>query len=477
MTLNLCTQCWEEELPLQEDKIDRILRQVLREINGDQSIEKTWYESGENIPERIISLEGILNKKNILIDFNIFNSKCNDKSEYYRKCGNEYYSIPNQNYFKALEFYNKSICWAPNDSANLAYGYANRSAIYFQWMEWAFCLENVALSRSCKDFPSQLDYKLKQRERICIFNINNKKEATKNESNFCELSYPPHKQVPYVADCIELKKTNKYGRGLYTNRDLSIGDVIAIDEPFMTYLEQANLYQRCTYCLSENMYSLIPCKTCTGVMFCSKKCRDIANNEFHNIECNFIDGLFELFIKRKCVINGLRIMAKICSNKEEFNLIKQFVNSGDEDANIFNINNKTRSLSEEYKAVHTLIFHQNKVNYPETLEISISIAIVISFLKKTMQYDKLVGKNRENELFFYKIMNRAMQQSLKNCHNILVNQKLAVIPYSAGIYTLTSMFNHSCVSNIFMNTYQNNKKMFYVGREIKKGEQLFVSYS
>lgn len=47
--------------------------------------------------------------------------------------------------------------------------------------------------------------------------------------------------------------------------------------------------------------------------------------------------------------------------------------------------------------------------------------------------------------------------------------------YGSGICLFASLFNHSCIPNIERITY-DDKQVFFVGRPIKAGEQLFVDY-
>uniref|UniRef100_A0A8D8KL58 (northern house mosquito) hypothetical protein n=1 Tax=Culex pipiens TaxID=7175 RepID=A0A8D8KL58_CULPI len=69
--------------------------------------------------------------------------KGNAKAAHFRQQGNHFYLA--KRYEKALEKYNESICYAEAGSDQLAMGYANRSAIYFEQGEYEFALLNIGL--------------------------------------------------------------------------------------------------------------------------------------------------------------------------------------------------------------------------------------------------------------------------------------------------------------------------------------------
>jgi signal peptidase I len=89
--------------------------------------------------------------------------------------------------------------------------------------------------------------------------------------NFFKLSYPPNKKIPFIANCLELRTDEKYGRYIITNRLLKTGDVVAIEEPIYKVIKadsryntcyESNRYQRCANCLMDNLLDLIPCSNC-----------------------------------------------------------------------------------------------------------------------------------------------------------------------------------------------------------------------
>lgn len=181
--------------------------------------------------------------------------KDNNRADFFRAMGNSFY---NKNKFlEALTNYNRSLCYAQSNSKQMALAYANRSAIYMELKEAGKCLENIQLARDNK-YPNQS--KLNEREQKC-FEV--QKSHTHDPENdplsFFKLSYPPNEKIPFIVNCLKLRRSNKYGRHIITNQELMPGDIIAIEEPFLKLISHGGRYRRCTYCLKSNLLNLIPC--------------------------------------------------------------------------------------------------------------------------------------------------------------------------------------------------------------------------
>lgn len=199
----------------------------------------------------------------------MYSSKSNIKSAALRSEGNKYYS--DRNFFNALVKYNESLCYAEVESENMGLAFANRSAIYFELKLLEKCLANIELARA-NHYPNDNLVILEKREAKCNDFIRNQKEKKSLDPfGFFKLSYPPHKNLPFIADCLEVKINEKYGRHVITNRDLKVGDIVAVEKPFCSILlakstlfeiSESNIYQRCLSCLKENSLDLIPCSTC-----------------------------------------------------------------------------------------------------------------------------------------------------------------------------------------------------------------------
>lgn len=195
-------------------------------------------------------------------------TKCNEKSEQLRAEGNKFYS--QRSFFDALLKYNESLCFAETGSENLGFAYANRSAVFFEMKLYENCLSNIELAK-LHNYPENSFEILNKREARCKELMKNEIQKSSSPWSFFKLSHPPNKKIPFIADCLEVKINEKFGRHVITNKNLKVGDIIAIEKPFCEILlseskfvevPDGNIFQRCSNCLKENALDLIPCSNC-----------------------------------------------------------------------------------------------------------------------------------------------------------------------------------------------------------------------
>lgn len=381
------------------------------------------------------------------------------------------------NCYTAMKCYNKSICHAPTDSNSLANGYSKRSALYFEWKEWKKSLENIEMSRKCIKFPDTLKIELDKREKICIKMIKEKKSYpnnTKHETkqSYEKLSYPKHEKVPFVANCVELAENKEYGRHIIAKRDLNVGDVIGIDTAFIAILTNDYIYSRCTFCLSENSYNLIPCNKCTRAMFCNEKCRDAAFSSFHKFECCVIDGIYDTFMPTEII--ALRLVLKLFANHEELEKIKLFVSREDANSmNVFKIDHNCSSISEHYKAIYSLLSHSLERTNELMFSFTFVASLIIIVMKNCPEIRELF-KDSQLRGLFYRLLLHHIQST--ECNSSTLNhfanpsKTRLMDDYGLGIFPFVCMFNHECISNVTGFNYENNKNLVTVERRIRAGE-------
>lgn len=190
--------------------------------------------------------------------------KYEGRAEKLRKEGN--LSFQSGKLLEALVLYNKSLCYAC-DNAVKSLVFANRSAVYMKSNLFSKSLENIELARN-HGYPCDKLQKLNERELRCrtLLEVHTEKEPR----NFFKLSYAPNKKIPFIAGCLELKESPKYGRYVVTNKHLDPGDIVAIEEPVFKFIDREVYYRRCAHCLRSNELSLIPCPSCASGEFLSK---------------------------------------------------------------------------------------------------------------------------------------------------------------------------------------------------------------
>lgn len=161
-----------------------------------------------------------------MIEFDI---KSNFFAVIYRETGNRHFQ--KREYFESLMQYNRSLCCAIGNEA-ISMAYANRSAVYMKLNHFNLCLENIQLARD-NNYPREKMEKLDKREKEC-------KELMKK---------------------LELRKDKK-GVHVITTRDLSTGDILAIEEPTFAMLYHRSRLHRCNFCIKDSLMNMIPCTGC-----------------------------------------------------------------------------------------------------------------------------------------------------------------------------------------------------------------------
>lgn len=193
-----------------------------------------------------------------------------EEADVYRSEGNKHYC--ERNFYDALVKYNKSLCHASVGSEALGLAYANRSAVYFEMKMFQKCLSNIELAK-CSGYPESKFYILKSREAKCKDEVKNEVSTLDVAEEFLKLSHDHNAKLPFVAECLELRRSKSCGRFIVTNKDLKVGDIVAIEEPHFKILKsdsryescpELNKYQRCAVCLKDNLMDLIPCPSCTS---------------------------------------------------------------------------------------------------------------------------------------------------------------------------------------------------------------------
>lgn len=188
--------------------------------------------------------------------------KNNQVAESFVVKASECYSA--KRYTEALKNYNQSLCFAVNKSQVLSDAFAGRAKIYYELNEFQLCRDNIqnAIS-SCGCDEKRKKYNvIKEDCDEILKGISSENDETKT---FFKLSMPPHKKIPFIAESLEVRENEIYGRYIATTKDLKPGDIVVVEEPFYKVLDFELRHERCAVCLRQNMLNLFPCvNRCDG---------------------------------------------------------------------------------------------------------------------------------------------------------------------------------------------------------------------
>lgn len=180
-----------------------------------------------------------------------FSAKCDEKSsEFLNTSNNLKLEIK---YSDALLALNKSLCYASSNEL-LGKIYASRALIFNDCKQFKKCHENIELAKSYGHGKELIS--LEKESNKCSLENNFEDH---NPWNFFKISLPTNKKIPFIANCLKLHESWKYGRYIKTDKDLKTGDVVFIEEPFFKMINKEARYKRCANCLKTNLMCLLPC--------------------------------------------------------------------------------------------------------------------------------------------------------------------------------------------------------------------------
>lgn len=163
---------------------------------------------------------------------------------------------------EALENYNQCLRYAASKSQVLSDAFAGRAKVYFEAKQMEKCLDNIqsaidacVCDETCEAFKT-FQSKCRENQKIIA---SDKCDA----SPFFKLSLPAHKKIPFIAECLEVRENEVYGRYIMTNKDLKPGDIVVLEEPFYKILDPKERHTRCSVCLQQNQLNLFPCAKCS----------------------------------------------------------------------------------------------------------------------------------------------------------------------------------------------------------------------
>lgn len=381
---------------------------------------------------------------------------------------------------KALKLFNKSLCYAENDE-NLAIGYAVRSGIYFDLKLYPECLRSIQLVRSMNGaYSEEIKDEIDRRELLCMDAIAMENPALQmRDPLVAYINFPAHNSVPYIAGCLQLQKSPEFGRHIITAKALKPGDVIAIEKPFCTAPSKDLQYERCENCTEERSLNLIPCPSCTLVVFCSVECQKEALAGFHKYECPIIHQIMYKIPLPNCRLTLRLIVCGLMLFENLDDFLDFTEKAMAQECTVFTID--SGQMNEQYAAVCSL----QRADEPDNLTLKnledICLLLFKQFgltsNKQPEEFERILREIIKNHYLMIELNRLIIQTHIHmnepdcstDCPHYFRNDK----DNALGVYAFLSLFNHSCCPNVII-TASGNEQIASVVRPIKAGEQLFI---
>ncbi|XP_017757021.1 PREDICTED: SET and MYND domain-containing protein 4-like isoform X2 [Eufriesea mexicana] len=363
---------------------------------------------------------------------------------------------------------------------------------------------NMCLSKKKDDVPTVVRYK---NGGVKLSNSINKNFNEKTDSNNCieipkdndeekqpryladegplELANGPSKEAPAVSDGINISFSTKYGRHLIATKEFKPGDIVTIENPYAYVIYTQRYYTHCHHCLSKS-YNLIPCPYCPVAQYCSEKCRKLAWEMAHQIECPIM-ALIENLLnvdkdKIRMLTKIIRFLIVVTAKGKKIDELRVDMKLAES-----NPDNRTAGFTDEgmldsTSARSALSLATNMTTRPligiSAFACISALAVILlatqtNFFCNKYEVDQLKDiSNYPDIKFCGSLMFRACVIMSSNCFSV---QQEPGVKTGSGLYVTHSLYNHSCAPN----TFRHFEGLTMITRALKPiypGDQIFTSY-
>jgi hypothetical protein len=362
--------------------------------------------------------------------------KSDEEALKYREIGNKHFQ--EKDWFNSLYNYNASITFAKS-KAVASLGYGNRSAVYMEIGRFEDCMKNIQWALE-NEYPEDKLPRLLERKEKCEKMMKDMKLSTIDPWDIFQLSHPANEKIPWLVDCVEVRRTEKDGRGIYAKQVLKAGDIICIEEPPFNYSNEKGRYMRCYNCSKACALNLIPCDQTASMMFCSVACKE-----------NFYLKAFNI---NKIASADIKLLADIAAVSKSVQNVDDII--------------KNMDLKELNKTIFD--FDLSDPNDPEykqkLMTCLLSLSTNSDLVKDTCHIREYVSEKTAQHIL-----------SIFNLNRKDSNYIFEVLDENVGFHIslFASLINHSCYSNAFCITL-DNKVFTIIHKPVRRGEQITVKY-
>lgn len=366
-------------------------------------------------------------------------SKNNELAIESRNRGNEQFYL--KNVHKAMDYYNQSLCFAKIDSENVALAYASRSTCFFHMQRYRECCRDIELAKSAL-LPGDMLAELDQRKQVCQDLIAAGKQHSQHSP---ELSYEPDQNFPCVANVLQLKHNNQFGRHFTAKCDIPVGKIVVEEQSFIAARKNTDSMS-CATCLESNQ-NFIACPYCTSAVFCDRKCMN--QNVAHKWVCGLNSLDHEIGFQAQAIFLAIEAFANV-------DQLMKFVQNILIDPETF-----PTTLHDDVSKYH--FFFKLSKSVPAADDIYLVYKI----------YTDLMSIRKIATLFDTQAKQRFLKHLVAHHFLVILNNSHGSKTYES-VGNIFSCFNHACSPNVLQ--YFAGKQYLITIKPVKRGDQLFISY-
>lgn len=420
---------------------------------------------------------------------------------------------------------------------DLSMAYANRSAVFFHINEYELSLNDINTSFKF-DYPIKLKQKLIERKVNCLFQLGRYKEIpvylkseasvdlntmkdflikldeiikeeedtteqyrNKNKSLFQtygNISFEianKNNRMPNASNAITIDYSLDQGFFLKATKDIEIGDVVVDEKPYASVILGDQIETHCAECmvlLNLLKMNIANCRQCSRVQYCSSDCERAAWKSHHQYECKYFNLLADdsgithmewlaLRIVLKAGLSYLKSMKpKLLLHEKNYENFKRDENSL---KTLEEINEQYKS--DAYLTVFNLITNSGLRPPKDLFRRAFVTLFMVKFLINTGYFGKPSKETADDACFIGGLILRHLQSISCNAHEVSrlklsfkpgkAMQESAPIAIGAGIYSILSLFNHSCDPSV-TRYFRGNRCQVRAIKGINKNEEIFDNY-
>lgn len=363
-----------------------------------------------------------------------------------------------RNWSNAIKAYNYALSFAENGSEVLSQAYANRSACFFELDQFQSSLNDIDLALQPSECTEHIKQMIIQHRNDCTDFIRNNSSTDEDADDRVHSVFEPNQSIPSLSISVDVENQPGFGNCVMANCDIDVGQTISVETCCVSQLT-AECYMRCCICLTKSN-NLMPCQSCTKVMFCSDECQ---NNSLHVAECYLgeeIEGDGKLAFLIKTILYAVGLFR---NGNEIMAFVEKCVRSKSSDKPVSMADDRSKYQHFlKLKSDTTIV----QAETPDPLIYFAFKAIMATNVKKMFSTKKL------QRFLVHLIWQHDAIISLGHVHQY-TNREQKV--ESLHLSLTFSLFSHSCTANA-MRYLAGNQLIIVAIRPIKKGEIVTVSY-
>lgn len=352
----------------------------------------------------------------------------------------------------AIVSYNQSLCFAMAGSVHESLTYANRAECYSKLGEFANALIDIELASKWNQ-SNRIALRLEKQRANCYRYMRMGYQPTK--PTMPKLSYKFDKRFPCMANVLEIRQNNEFGRHIVAKCNINVGKTIIVTDMFASGTSNGD--QPCCRNCNKNNQNLIACTNCSNTMFCFGNCSN--NQLIHQLECS---SIFHMINETSIRLVIQTILMAISMFPTHDYLIEFVENSI-----------KAKQLTKETKDLQTRYgLFLNLWPYREENRIYPAYKAYTTLLV-IPQIKKLFDSERKRNFLMHLTLHHSIVIQYNAFSHSTFDKDWITTDY---IYDVMSLINHSCVANAFNFSIPNEIGYCVTLRKIKKGEQIFINY-